>query len=154
MRRTKDAFLWLISILEDEKVPYQITGGFAAKVYGSTRRLADIDVDIPKAYFPRILPRVSTYITMQPHQWHGEGFKCYLMCLRYRGQDIDVSAYEDQFIHDARSAKYVRMPVSPASEHKRVYGRMVRVIPKKALIAYKRILSRSVDLRDIAALES
>jgi len=154
MRRTKDAFLWLISVLEDADVPYQITGGFAARIHGATRRLADIDVDIPRAHFARILPRVAPYITMKPHRWEGEGFRCYLMCLRYRGQDIDVSAFEDQFIPDARTGRYVRMPISASSEMKKAYGRSVRVIPKPALIAYKRTLARPVDKIDIAALDS
>ena len=46
MRKTKEAFTWIIGLLRVHKIPFQISGGFATNIYGSTRPLADIDIDV------------------------------------------------------------------------------------------------------------
>ena len=51
MRNAKTAFLWIIRILKKHRVPYQVTGGLAAKIYGAKRKLNDIDIDISKKDF-------------------------------------------------------------------------------------------------------
>lgn len=59
MRKTKEACIWIMNILNKNKIPYRIEGGFAAKIYGSKRTLADIDIDIPDKCFKKILPSVE-----------------------------------------------------------------------------------------------
>ena len=44
--KTVDALRWIVGILEKKNILYQISGGFAAKLYGSSRPLNDIDIDI------------------------------------------------------------------------------------------------------------
>ncbi|MFZ2522802.1 MAG: hypothetical protein WAW92_00245 [Minisyncoccia bacterium] len=46
MRNTEGALRWIVNILESKSIQFQVTGGFAAKLYGSQRELADIDIDI------------------------------------------------------------------------------------------------------------
>ena len=58
-RHTKEAFEWIISILRNHKIPFEIIGGFAARLYGSRRMLADIDIDIPKKKIKRILSEAN-----------------------------------------------------------------------------------------------
>ncbi|HLC94380.1 MAG TPA: hypothetical protein VJH96_02335 [Patescibacteria group bacterium] len=43
-RDTKKAFRWIVGILQTYKIPFQITGGFAARFYGANRPLYDIDI--------------------------------------------------------------------------------------------------------------
>jgi hypothetical protein len=62
MRQTKEALHWIVGILRKHKIPFQITGGFAANIYGSTRLLADIDIDLPDKDIFDILPKVQKYV--------------------------------------------------------------------------------------------
>jgi len=48
-RNTKKAFLWIYSLVEEKNIPFRASGGFAAKLYGADRALADIDIDYDEA---------------------------------------------------------------------------------------------------------
>ena len=53
MRNTKKALTWIVRVLRKYKVSFQISGGFAARAYGATRELADIDIYIPNKAFDK-----------------------------------------------------------------------------------------------------
>ncbi len=60
---SKEALLWIIQILNDKKIPYQIVGGLAARLHGVDRPLADIDFDIPIEYASDLVNFLSPYIS-------------------------------------------------------------------------------------------
>lgn len=62
MKNTEKAFLWIINILEEKRIIYKISGGFAARVYGVNRELADIDIEIKDADISKIVENVKPYI--------------------------------------------------------------------------------------------
>ena len=92
--KTKKALSWIIEILNRHKIDYQIAGGFAAKVYGSTRILNDIDIDISEKYFPVILTEINPYIIYGPSRFIDGKWDLELVTLNYNGQEIDISGAE------------------------------------------------------------
>ena len=154
MKKTKEAFLWIISILVKHKVPYRISGGFAAKIYGSKRRLRDIDIEIPDKQFNKILPDIREYISEGPGRFIDDKMKTYGLVMEYKGQIIEFSGTDTEILFDFRKKKWVRSKIDISKiSRKRVYGKMVNVIKKKDLLAYKTMIqSRPEDLRDINAI--
>ena len=150
---TERAFHWILDILAKHRVPYQVTGGMAAKIYGSNRPLLDIDIDIPEDRFAEIVVDLQPYIQLGPKMWRGEGFKVYLITLRYKGQDIDIGgAYRTQIWNRAEKRWVPCTTDLNRYSMKLVLGRRVRVIRKDDLIAYKSMLDRRVDRVDLGHL--
>lgn len=154
-KNAKRAFKWIVKILRKYKIPFQITGGLAAKVYGGKRPLLDIDIDVPNNRLEDILPDVQGKIVSGPRWDLVESFKVFLLRLDYRGQQIDVSGALGQKIYNSSKKKWIDCPVnlSDFEEHE-VFGVKVPVISKKDLIEYKKILGREVDLEDLRDLTS
>lgn len=153
-RNTEKAFHWIVGLLKKHNIPFQISGGFAARVYGVNRELADIDIGIPDDRFEDILEEVKTYLIYGPEHYLDDEWDLKLMTLRYEGQKIDIAGRDNIKIFDKQQNEWV-----PAhrdltiSEDMEVYGVIVPVIPKEALIAYKKKIGREVDIEDIKQLE-
>jgi hypothetical protein len=154
-RDTKSAFLWIVGILQNHKIPFQIEGGFAARLYGSLRELADIDIGIPEDKFDELLPEVREYITFGPTQHVNEVWDIKLMTLQYKGQDIDLfGAYKQKFF-DKKKHEWVSVSSDfSLAQMMDAYGIQVPVISKEKLIAYKESISREVDKVDIENLKN
>jgi hypothetical protein len=151
VRRTKEAFKWIVGILRKHKIAFQITGGFAARVYGSHRKLADIDISVPDSKIKEILQDVKKYAIYGPKRYVDKSFDLQLMTLKYKGQEIDICGTAR--LYDCDHKRWVKDKTHfNKSMTNRVYGINVPVILKKELIAYKRLLGRKVDLADIKSL--
>ncbi|MEX2029256.1 MAG: hypothetical protein WD963_02120 [Candidatus Paceibacterota bacterium] len=70
MKNTEAALKWIVSILEKHNIVYRISGGFAARVYGSQRELADIDVGMQENHFSEILSEIKGYIVSGPENYN------------------------------------------------------------------------------------
>ncbi|MDE1874372.1 MAG: hypothetical protein KGI04_04650 [Candidatus Micrarchaeota archaeon] len=152
MRNTRGAFLWITGIMRRSGINFLIVGGFAAKMYGSKRRLADIDIEIRGRHIERLRPLVSRYITFGPGRYLDRHWDLRLMTLRYRGQTIDVCDIDNEKIFDRLSEKWVRMEDTLSGKRMTIYGTRALVMPKRALVAYKKRLGRGVDLEDVRQL--
>lgn len=154
-RNTEEAFKWIVGLLNKHSIPFQIAGGFAARLYGSERVLADIDIGISDSRFDELYPDVKEYITFGPAQYLDDEWDLKLMTLKYKGQEIDIAGEDNIKIFDKKTKNWISASRDLSiSEPKEVYELTVPVIPKEALIAYKKKLMREVDQTDLKALEA
>jgi len=151
---TKEALIWITEIITKLGIPFQIAGGLAAKAYGSTRELADIDIDIPEEDFERIKKEVKSFITFGPANDKSESWDLMLMTLNYNGQIIDLSGAYNTKIYNKKDGTWVKLNTDFSKvNYLDIYGVRIPVIGCKELIAYKKILARPVDLIDVEYLE-
>lgn len=152
--KTKRALKWILDVLNRYNIPYQISGGFSARLYGSPRPLNDIDIDIPEESFDLILNDVKPYLIYGPKQYTDGKWDNLLMTLKYFDQEIDISgAYKMRISTLNRDAwYYLDNDLSNVNE---IYfnGMTLKVIPPEKLLRYKKELDGDHQLVDIRAVE-
>lgn len=128
MNNTEEAFHWIIGVLKKHDIPFQITGGLAAKSYGSPRPLNDFE---------------------------DERWDILLMTLEYKDQEIDIDGGYGIKICDARTGKWVPVPTDFSRyEEREIFGIKVPVILRQDLAQYKRMLVGEHQKVDIQAVEA
>jgi hypothetical protein len=154
MKNTEKAFKWIISLLQEYKIPFQLTGGFAARTYGSNRPLADIDIEIPDEYFEKLLPHVKKNLIYGPQKYIDENFDLLLMTLKYEGQEIDISGCDTDKLFNLITNQWESCGTEKIkySVKKEIYGLIVPMISWQDLVAYKEKIRRSTDLEDVKAI--
>lgn len=153
-RNPQKAFHWIVGILKNHGVPFEIEGGLAARAYGSERELADIDLVIPEKSFAEIVSDVKDYIVSGPEQLKDKHWDLLFLALDYEGQAIEiVGAYEQKYF-DKITGEWVHAPSDfSKSEMHPVFGLVVPIVPKENLILAKKRLGREVDFVDLEFLE-
>ena|SRR3990167_3035862 len=150
MRDTKTSLLWIINILQELNIPFQMTGGLAAKAYGATRDLLDIDIDIPEEQFEKLKIKVKEFIIFGPAHFKEKPWDLLLMTLNHQGQEIDLGGAYQTKIFDHSTGEWHKLVTDfTKSTPISIFDLTVPVIPREDLIAYKKILARPVDLTDI-----
>ncbi len=150
MKDTESALKWIVGIFHKYNIPFRIGGGFAARLYGATRELADIDLGIPEARLYDIIPDVKEYIIYGPKKYLDENWDLLMMTLNYKGQEIDVCACDTEKVFNQNTKEWENLSSSLSDVvEKEIYGIKVPVMPIKDLIDYKSKLQREVDLIDV-----
>ena len=153
VKKTREAFTWIIKILRKSKIPYWITGGFAARIYGSKRPLADIDIEVHDKDIDRITPLVKKYILRGPLNYKDSQYDIYALFIEYHGQKIDVCGTDSQRLFNKKIKKWEKENRNLRKAiKKKIYGLLVSVVPLKDLINYKKRMSRRVDIEDVKQL--
>lgn len=147
------ALTWIIEFLEGNNIPYVACGGIAAKVYGSKRELNDIDIYVPDEYFVLVTEFGSSYITYGPKHYKDKQWDLTYVKFDYHGQDVEVGSDKECKIYDSQQSKWVVQSIDfdDYQRHK-IFGVELKVMSKNNLIAYKKQLSRDVDIDDIAQI--
>ena len=155
MSSTEDSFAWIVNILHKHKIQFQISGGLAAKMYGATRPIADIDIEMSDDGFEKILLEVKEFVIFGPERYIDETFNVKLLTLEYKGQEIDLSGENGEKIFDKNSGKWVDNEIDfSTAVNMEVFGIEVPVISKEALIKYKSLIQRDVDWSDIKEISN
>jgi hypothetical protein len=153
------ALHWIISLLDRYAIAYQICGGLAAKAYGATRPLVDIDIYAALEKSPNrlaFLQEIQPYLIREWSPWRSASWEIIFLALNYQGMHIEIAEssanprfynrrdgrWEDQSIHFA------------ASTHMQLYNVEVALMPKDELLAYKAMLERDVDHLDIEQINA
>ena len=152
MRNTKMALRWIAGVLKLNKIPFQITGGFAAKYYGSKRKLYDIDIEVPDKDIKRLKKITRRWIIYGPKRYKDKHWELLLLTLKYKGQRIDINGADTRKRFDNKNGEWIKLNRSRFSKAKkvRIYGIEIPLEPKKSLIAYKKKLLRGVDKKDLS----
>jgi hypothetical protein len=154
-RDTRKAFHWILDILERWNVPYLISGGLAARTFGSPRPLADIDIYVPAESMAELGMKLSRHAIKPPHNHRSAFWNVIYMVLEYCGQRIELVSSHDVKILDTRKILWTRQQIDFSRfEWKTIMGRKARIQHRDDLIAYKTILGRLVDIEDIQHIQT
>lgn len=147
------ALRWIIEILQRHHIPYQICGGLAARAYGGTRPLNDIDLYMPMLKFDMIRPQVESVVRWGPAYEQSTLWDLTYVKMVYAHQKIEIGDSAATKIFNAAEQCWVEQVIHfDQSVYTEIFGVRVAVMPKEQLIAYKSILAREVDLIDISQI--
>ena len=150
IKSCQEALIWITDILKKHHVLFQITGGLAARAYGATRPIADIDIDIPEDKFDLIKNDLAGFITFGPGQYKSKTWDLLLLTLNYHGQVIDLSGAYCTKIFNGKTGLWQKISADLSEAPlKDIFGLQLPVIPLDILITYKKALAREVDIIDI-----
>ena len=144
---------WIVGLLRDRNIPYQICGGLAAKGYGAERELNDIDLFVSREHFDAVVQAGQAYISKPATHYCEEGWDLTYVQFMYEGVKVEVGNADGAQIFDAASQAWVPLNIDFARyETVNLLGLELPVMLKSDLIRYKSVLSRPVDIDDIRAI--
>ncbi|MEO6857682.1 MAG: hypothetical protein ABI323_03735 [Solirubrobacteraceae bacterium] len=149
------ALTWIVGQFESLSAPYQIVGGLAARAWGGTRDVVDIDLYAPFDRAQSVLTAISPYVVWGPERYRSDCWDLTFLKLDFAGQRLEVgdSASSPRFFNVVAGVWEDQVIDIESSDRLNVLGTTCCVIPKAELIRYKRALDRPVDRLDVAQLE-
>src|SRR5438876_10103173 len=81
---------WIIALLNRHQIPYQIVGGLAAKAYGATRPLVDIDIYAPFEKAQAALEEMRPYMKREPSPWLSDSWDLIFLAMEYEDIWIEI----------------------------------------------------------------
>ena len=146
MDKLTNGLKWISDILKKHRIPFQITGGLAARAYGATRPINDIDIDIPEDRFEEIIEEVRPFLVHGPVRHVDTVWDVYVLTLDYHGQEIDIGGAHTTRIKDEKTGAWHDAKADlTTSETKNIFGVEVLVVSKKDLVEYKTWLALPGD---------
>lgn len=154
--KTINTLKWIVSILNKHKVPYRIGGGFAAYIFGSNRKVNDLDISISGEYFPVILSDVKEYIIAGPKHYLNEKWNCNTLSLNYQKQDIDLTDIDTLLMTNKEKTEWIQVKNNfrKYPPKKLIFENIeISLMDPRDLIGYKKHLDGEHQLIDIQAVE-
>lgn len=149
----RGALEWLVNQLDRHGTPYQIVGGMAARAYGATRDLVDIDLYIDFSKSLDFLTSVDEFIYWGPSTVVEGPWSITYLKMNYSGQKIEIGDIKKVALFDHKNGVWIDQKIDlKDADQASLLGIDVHVMPRSQLIEYKRILDRDVDRQDIAEM--
>src|SRR3989344_101702 len=148
------AFHWIIDVLEESGTEYRISGGLAARSYGSKRPLADIDIEVPVAALPLLAERARPFVKQGPSLFVDASWKIMLLTLLYGQQIVELSGLPAMIFNKKVGSWDALGDDIRRVSKRRIFGQKVAVVTLAELIEYKIKLDRDVDSDDVSQLSS
>lgn len=150
------AIRWITKILNDLKIDFVISGGFAANFYGSDRPLYDIDIDIRNHDFAKLCAVINTrYISWGPERFKDNSWDLIMITLIYNDILIDVCDSDSAMVFSKKDNQWVKYPELNIPRTKGVFNDLdLYFINKTSLLKYKSCLQRDVDMYDVQKIIS
>ncbi|MGH2505979.1 MAG: MazG-related protein [Ktedonobacteraceae bacterium] len=149
------ALNWIVSLLNHYDVPYQICGGLAAKAYGATRPLVDIDIYAllqATPHFQAFIDDIKPYTIREFMPHLSASWDLIYLEFNYQGMHVEIgeSTTPKPRFYNHRDGRWEDQPINfAASNMMQIYGVEVAIMPKHELLIYKAMLNREVDRLDI-----
>ncbi len=152
--RAAEALGWLIDLFRDRNVRYAAAGGLAARAWGASRPLVDLDFYVAGEDLERLESELAPYVSSPLTQIESDHWSLALLKLEYGGVPLELSVAEGARYRDATSGAWLdASPDFDASGERTVLGVRLRVMDRDELLACKRHVDRAVDRADIAAIQ-
>ena len=139
----------ITTLLEENNIAFQVTGGLAAIAYGAKRPLYDIDIDVYKKDISKVRKLFANCLKKDFYHLQDEHFDMWLLTIIIDEVNIDISQAEKSYFINKKGKK-IKMD-SDISKAKIITIGQTRIPiqKKKELVAYKKIIGRKTDLLDI-----
>lgn len=149
----RQALAWIVGLLNDLEIPFQVVGGLAARAYGATRPLVDLDFYVPTSRLADVAAAASDRVVRPPAHHRDDEWDISFMALEHDGVRIELGGADGARYFDRGAGRWTDVAIDYGVALRReVLGVEVPLMPRVALIAYKRALDRAVDRQDLADL--
>ena len=144
------ALRWISDVFACAGAQYQVVGGLAARAFGATRPLVDLDFYVRAEDLTRVLASVGDSCIWGPEHFKDEKWDLTFAKLERYGVQIELAEAEGAQYYSSGDCKWLDQNVAfHASERCVVLGVEIAVMSKEQLVAYKRALDRPVDRLDL-----
>ncbi len=152
-QQVAEALRWISEIFDRIGAQYQVVGGLAARAYGATRPLIDLDFYVRAEDLPRVLACVGDSCVWGPEHFKDENWDLTFAKLERRGVQIELAEAEGARYYSPGTGEWLDQDIAfQDSERHTVLGVEIQVMRRGQLVAYKRALDRPVDRLDLSEI--
>ena len=145
----------LVSNLNKMQIPFHVSGGLAAIIYGARNRpLFDIDIDVSKKDLLKIEKFFKKYVVEPLHPYKDSQFEIWLMTLEIGGVRIDFTQAENMCLVSPTGEKRCENINLTIAESHMLFDIKIPVENKKNVVEYKKFIARETDLKDVEEIET
>lgn len=137
-------------LARDLALPVQAVGGLAARAWGGARPLVDLDFYVPDGRLADVAAAVPELVVRGPERIESAHWDVAVLALSIDGCLVELGGAGSARMRPRPGTPWVAAEVAfERGVRRSVAGIDIPVMPLEALVAYKRLLAREVDLVDL-----